>query len=199
MANQDDFSLQGQLLVTYANGDVQTLPLHGQVLHPALQVKPAALAFGRVHVQSPKPLELTLSNPTTVDARWSVALASGGKASSVAGGGGGGKAAGSSGRSKAEAEAAAAAAAAAGEDGVVAEVRFGPFIVWPGGGLLPGRGLGLPRTQKVTVTYAPGDASEHSQVLRFAVQGGRSCTLELHGTGSFDETEEHQALLKYKI
>ena len=69
---RDDFSLHGQLVVTYANGDVQRLPLQGTVLHPALEVRPPAFDYGRVHVQSPKPLEVTLSNPPLVDAVWSI-------------------------------------------------------------------------------------------------------------------------------
>lgn len=131
--HRDDYDLQGALLVTYSNGDVQELPLSGHIMHPALELRhaqqlvpvpaaPAAqppqepstppgerpqqgaaaaapsqqqgeavqlavqavqeprlvrdgerpLHFGRVHVSSPKPVEVTLLNPTLVDALWAV-------------------------------------------------------------------------------------------------------------------------------
>ena len=53
--------------------------------------------------------------------------------------------------------------------------------------------------QVVTVTFAPTEAADYNQSLVFVASKGRACTLALSGTGSFDETEEHQAPLKYKI
>jgi hypothetical protein len=128
------------------------------------------ITFGRVHISAPKPVEVLLSNPTLVDAKWYV-TAPGVRPSTanlVVG-------------------------------GEAPEVRIGPFLVRPASGLLPGRGLRLPRTQRLTITFAPTSAVDSTQTLVFNVAKGRACTLSLTGTGSFDETEEHQAPLKYKI
>ncbi|KAG1668832.1 hypothetical protein FOA52_004926 [Chlamydomonas sp. UWO 241] len=171
---REDFTREGVLVVSYANGDVQRLPLTGAVLHPALEIKEleklwpqGVVDFGRVHVQAPKPLTLTLSNLTLVDATWGVVPAGG--------------------RAKLSPEDV--------EEAATGEARFGPFIVSPAGGVLPGRGLGLPRTQKVTVTFAPTEAADCAHALRFAVMHGRSATVGVRGSGSFDETEEHQGNL----
>ncbi len=37
------------------------------------------------------------------------------------------------------------------------------------------------------------------QRLLFVVSQGRPCTVDLKGVGSFDEMEEHEALLKHRI
>ena len=189
----EDFTLDGRLIITYANGDLQTLPLEGSVIHPSLELRRPAtgmpwasaegggrnvISYGRVHVGAPKPVEIMLSNPTLVDATWTVTAAGVRPKASV------GQQQQADGSRVHEAE---------------DEARFGPFIVKPAGGLLPGRGLRLPRTQVITITFAPTDAVEYTQNLVFAVSKGRVCTLALEGTGSFDETEEHQALLKAKI
>lgn len=60
----DDYSVLGTLVLTYANRDVQTIPLHADVIHPELTVDPPALDFGPVHVLAPKPLRVVLTNPT---------------------------------------------------------------------------------------------------------------------------------------
>jgi hypothetical protein len=175
-SNAEDFTKHGQLLITYANGDCQALPVKGTVLHPRLEIKPAAelLDFSRVHVHSPKPVEVTLSNPTQVDATWSAMLPTAGRPKFPG----------------APEELAGAS---------TSEARFGPFIVRPAFGLLPGRGLHLPRTLKVTITFAPTEASDYAQGIRFAVQNGPSLPLMLKGSGSFDETEEFQAAHKHKM
>ena len=204
----EDFSLQGCLVITYANGDVQRLPLDGNVSHPALDLRRPAvelhrpaglelhrrpagaasvllgdsLSYGRVHVGAPKPFEIMLCNPTLVDAAWTVTAAGVRPKTAAA-------------RGLPSSSGTAAAAGVVEPD----EARFGPFIVRPASGLLPGRGLRLPHTQLVTVTFAPTDAADCTQSLVFAVAKGRACTLALAGTGSFDETEEHEAPLKYKI
>jgi len=169
---RDDFTVDGQLLVSYSNGDVQPLPLTASILHPALEIKPTSIQYGRVHVRSPKPVDIILSNPTGVDASWVVVQQNG--------------------RPKyfkfPDDQAAAANS----------EAVFGPFIVRPAGGLLPGRGLHMPRTQRVTIAFAPTAAQNHEETLIFAVSKGRHCSITLQGSGSFQETEEHQAIL-YKI
>ena len=53
----------------------------------------------------------------------------------------------------------------------------------------------MPRTQRITVTFAPTEAAHYAQTLVFEVSKGRSCMLQLEGIGSFDEQEEHQAKL----
>jgi hypothetical protein len=127
----------------------------------------APLSFGRVHVQRPKPLEISLQNPTLVDALW--AVTSGDHKPTFC----------EPGR-----ESAAAAA--------YSQVQIGPFIISPARGVLPGRGIKLPRTQRVTVTFAPPDNGSYQQQLTFVVSRGRPVHLMVTGQGSFDETEEFQ-------
>lgn len=73
-----------------------------------------------------------------------------------------------------------------------------PHPSLPTQGLLQGRGLKLPRTQKVTITFNPTEAKEYRQLLVFGASKGRPITLELIGVGSFEEPEEHQRPL-YQI
>lgn len=39
--HREDYELQGSLVVEYANGDVQRLPLAAHVMHPALELRHA--------------------------------------------------------------------------------------------------------------------------------------------------------------
>jgi len=128
------------------------------------------LDFGLVHPQAPKSLEVTLLNPTLVDALWSATSGDG-----------------------------AAKYCKTEEAHTMAvtqsEATFGPFTVKAAHGLLQGRGLKLPRTQKVTVTFKPPDNKQYRQTVVFGVSKGRPVTLELVGTGSYMEAEEHQRQL----
>lgn len=49
--------------------------------------------------------------------------------------------------------------------------------------------------QQVTITFAPLDNKSYEETLIFAVHRGRPCSLGVQGTGSYNETEEHQAKL----
>ncbi|KAJ9523120.1 hypothetical protein QJQ45_023889 [Haematococcus lacustris] len=215
---RDDYELNGALIVSYANGDEQRLPLTAHVLHPALALRhpqqtlgnnsqgrrqlngdderpqhdateaheqqaehagdpgasapPAApLRFGRVHVARPKPLEVTLLNTSLVDALWAATNANALDRPRYC-----------------RVEDASTAAA-------TSEITFGAFTVQPACGFLPGRGLKLPRTQRITVTFAPTDAKEYRTTLMFNAHKGRPVVLEVVGQGSFDETEEYGGLL----
>ncbi|PNH03312.1 hypothetical protein TSOC_010637 [Tetrabaena socialis] len=230
-----DYCNTGALRVAFANGDQQSLPLLAEMLHPRLEVKPRKLDFKNVHLQSPKTLQVVISNPTTVDAAWAVtveghkprfptlpgagAAASGaaaalaGEASVATGGSGGGgrglagepsvapSAAGSlvtvdaGGAKQAAAAAARSAAAVAGAGGVIAEARIGPYIVRPASGVLPGRGLLLPHTQVVSITFAPTEAELYEGELLFAVLRGKACSVDVDGVGSTEETDEHKGRL----
>lgn len=77
----------------------------------------------------------------------------------------------------------------------MSEARVGPWIVRPAAGVLPGRGLGMPARQKITVTFAPQAAEAFEQRFVFLVQRGRPCSLSVAGAGSVDEVEEHHAKL----
>jgi hypothetical protein len=69
---------------------------------------------------------------------------------------------------------------------------FGTFSVSPASGVIPGRGLGMPRSQRVVVTFAPQDAAPAAARLWVAVAAGRGCSLQLEGQGSYNEALEHQ-------
>lgn len=75
------------------------------------------------------------------------------------------------------------------------EAAFGPFRVRPAHGLLAGRGLKLPRAQRLTITFAPPDNKTYRETLVFGVSKGRPVALELVGQGSYEEGEEHQRVL----
>mmetsp|Transcript_3650 Transcript_3650/g.9844 ORF Transcript_3650/g.9844 Transcript_3650/m.9844 type:complete len:1159 (+) Transcript_3650:140-3616(+) len=254
--HREDYELSGHLVVHYSNGDTQQLRLSGRILHPALrlshaqQLPPnvaslplsetpernwsAPLVFGQVHVQSPKPLEVILSNPTHVDAIWAVAgsgekprylpLPPTVKGKLVAprapekephpltnntnglpppfrGTSAAGLTSMASDQGARLAEQDALQPAAVGRavpQWAANEAKFGAFSLWPAAGCLPGRGLQLPRTQSITITFSPPDNKEHRQLVVFGCSKGRPVALELVGVGSYDETEEHQSVL-YQI
>jgi hypothetical protein len=83
-----------------------------------------------------------------------------------------------------------------GVDGSRIPAQFGPFTLTPASGVIPGRGLGMPRSQRVVVTFSPPDDTAAAASLRVTVLGGHGCDLLLSGRGAYDETREHQACLK---
>jgi hypothetical protein len=240
-SSREDYSAGGSLVISHANGERQLVPLSAAMTHPAVECSTALVDFGEVHPQAPKPIEVILTNPMTVDAAWSVVeIAAAGAPSSVAG-------------AKSAAAAVAPAAAAAGQpparltgsrsealphlaprDGTrngallagmlvatptsiparpsgaagaagtgsggaaaaTTTASFGLFTVTPASGVLPGRGLGLPRSQRVTVQFAPGDSAASAVRLRIAVEAGRGFELGMEGRGTYDEAKEFQAHLK---
>ena len=74
--------------------------------------------------------------------------------------------------------------------------QIGAFTVEPCSGVIPGRGLLMPRSQVVSVTLAPKQAAPVAKELVFAVRRGRACRLRASGVGTHDEAEEHQRALK---
>jgi hypothetical protein len=80
----------------------------------------------------------------------------------------------------------------------LSEVKIGAFTVRPGGGVLEGRGLKMPKTTSVSITFTPPDGETHNEVIHFNVSKGRLLTIEVTGQGSFDEVEEHNSKL-YQI
>ncbi|GFR52101.1 hypothetical protein Agub_g14614 [Astrephomene gubernaculifera] len=86
-------------------------------------------------------------------------------------------------------------AALAGVTGIIAEARIGPYIVRPASGVLPGRGLRLPHTQKISITFAPTEAGAFDGELIFAVLRGKDCSVDIDGIGSIDEADEHKGKL----
>ncbi len=125
----------------------------------------APLDFGHVHVQRPKPLEVTLLNPTLVDALWAVSTVD-----------------------QPPKYCTPEELPKAG----YSEAHIGPFTIRPACGLLGGRGIKLPRTQRVTVTFAPPDSKQYTQRVVFGASKGRPVELLLVGQGSYLETDEHQ-------
>ncbi len=212
-----DYKNSGALTVAFANGDEQSLPLVAEMQHPRLEVKPKKLDYGRVHVQSPKTLQVVLSNPTYVDAAWAVTVEGHRPKFPVMPGTiGAGEAVPMPPPSNSAPTAAAAAAAATasgarglppalkppvvagvppGVTGLVTEARIGPYIVRPASGVLPGRGLRLPHQQAISITFAPTEAETYEGELIFAVMRGKECSVEIDGKGSIEETDEHKGKL----
>ena len=60
------------LSIVYANGDEQEIDLKGEVNYPLLAVSPAEHHFGAVHTDDSQKIKIYLSNPTYVDAMWTL-------------------------------------------------------------------------------------------------------------------------------
>jgi len=66
----------------------------------------------------------------------------------------------------------------------------GVFTCVPISGAIPGKGVGLPKTQEVEVTFAPTSADVFARRLKFIVADGRGISLTVEGQGTVDETTE---------
>jgi hypothetical protein len=66
----------------------------------------------------------------------------------------------------------------------------GGFSVEPRSGRVEGRGIGQPRTQVITVRFAPGEPRQYSKRLVFEVEKGRGAVVQLSGEGTLDERYE---------
>jgi len=164
-----DYRTEGVLVMHYQNGDRQDYPLTASVTHPALDVSRGWLHFNAVHVNTPKPLEVVLTNNTFADAEW-VVVEEGQEPSFTPAG---------------------KPVPARGPTATVGE-----FTVSPGGGLLAGTGLETPKQQRVVITLAPPSDGTFTRRVRFAVRKGRGATVECVGEGTYDEHREHQIKLK---
>lgn len=161
---------------------VQTFMLQGVVLRPALIVTAPPckrLDFGSVHAAAPHMLELVFTNPTEADAAWkatitqalpSVPTISPTQASARPG--------------RDVRKAAATDAAAVPQQGASA------FTVVPEQGVLQGRGLGMPRQQRLQVTFAPCHSGECCGELWLTVAGGGRVCVPLRGLGVHAEGAE---------
>ena len=190
-----DESADDQLIITYSNGHSQTVAVHAQRLQPVLHSSAAQLDFGPVHMQSPKTLEVELSNPSLVDAAWSVQLeadsADAGAVASVtfAQGSQLGAAPDQAGVPGAISTAGNPAAAQQGIAGSAA------FVAVPCSGVLLGRGLSMPQKQKISVMFSPKQAGPCTAVLRVAVAAGSPIDIAVSGEGTYSQRDEFKAQL----
>ena len=194
-ATWQDESADAQIVVTYSNGQRQAVPVHAQRLHPVLQASTPELSFGRTHMQSPKTLQVELSNPSLVNAEWSVQLESSSEAGAVASvsfarGGLPG-----TGLSQ---------GAMSGPTGLVtdrAALQQRPessaaVVAIPSSGRLPGRGLTMPKTQNLDVTFAPKQVGPYTAVLRVLVAEGKMVEIVVSGEGTYTQNDECKARLQ---
>ena len=193
-----DESASDQLMILYSNGHQQTVPVTACCLHPVLQASAVRLDFGAVHIQSPKTLEVELSNPSLVDATWSAQIGTAGfeagAAASVSFAQGGQRAAGLG-----PAKAALPSGKTAGPDKAAVQQRSdasAPFTVAPSSGRLTGRGLAMPKTQKLLVTWAPKQTGLCTAELSVVVAQGQTVKIALSGLGTYNEAHEVAANLK---
>lgn len=190
-----DESASDQLIVTYSNGHQQAVPVHAQRLRSVLEASVPQLSFGSVHVQSPKTLEVELSNPSFVAAEWSVQLQSSSTAAAAASvsfapGGLG---------STAFSPAALPGTHNAAPDTAIGQEKVGVdavFSVSPGKGVLLGRGLAMPKKQKLLVTFAPRQSGACTALLRVLQVEGRAVEIALSGEGTYSQADEIQAHLQ---
>jgi len=217
---REDYDSTGSLTIAFANDEQQLVPLHAAMLHPAVVCSTAALEFGEVHPQAPKPLEVFLINPTTVDATWTMMVDSvAGNSKSAAAAASAVKAPTANGGSSMSeslphlaptdgrlnggllssiltaAGGSAGAATNSSSSSSSGSSTFGAFTVSPATGVIPGRGLGMPHSQRVLITFAPPENKPASALLQVVVAAGRGCGLGVAGCGTFDETKEHLAHL----
>ncbi|GAQ86584.1 hypothetical protein KFL_002980080 [Klebsormidium nitens] len=64
------------------------------------------------------------------------------------------------------------------------------FVVEPRAGKLEGRGVGHPRTQIITVRFAPKESKPYARRLILRVEKGRGGVITLIGEGTLDERFE---------
>ena len=191
-----DESASDQLIITYSNGHQQSVPVHAQLLRPVLEASTAQLRFGSVHVQSPKTLEVELSNPSFVAAEWSVQLQSStptaASAASVSFAHGG--------QSRtAPSQQALSQPPDAASDVATMQQRCGAdaaFSASPSSGVLPGRGLAMPKKQKLLVAFAPRQSGACTAVLKVLLVEGRTIEIALSGEGTYSQADEFQAQLQ---
>ena len=191
-----DESASDQMIIVYSNGHQQPIPVHAQRLRPILEASTAQLRFGSVHMQSPKTLEIELSNPSFVAAEWSVQLQSSSTAAastaSVSFAHGGPP-------RTAQAQAALSGGSDAVTDVVTAQQRCGAdtaFLASPNDGVLPGRGLTMPKKQKLLVTFAPRQSGACTALLKVLLVEGRTMEIVLSGEGTYSQADECQAQLQ---
>ena len=193
--NLQDESARDQLIVTYSNGHQQAVPVHAERLRPVLKATVTQLRFGSVHMQSPMTLEVELSNPSFVAAEWSVQLQSGSTAAAAASvsfapGGLG---------MTAPSPAALPGTHDKALDTLTGQQKVGAdtaFSVSPGHGFLLGRGLAMPKKQKLLVTFAPRQSGACTALLKVLLVGGRAIEIALSGEGTYSQADEIQAQLQ---
>ncbi|KAI8476325.1 MAG: hypothetical protein J3K34DRAFT_512165 [Monoraphidium minutum] len=203
-----DSTAEGALVVLHANGERQRVPLTARVPRPLVACGAALLDFGAVHPRAPRRLELVLTNPTAVDAAWALvdaaapaSAAAAAAATAAAAAAAGGDAAGSGGATAHLAPRGAAlngallsgmlvaapggggGGAGAANSAAAAAGVMGPFTVSPASGVIPGRGLGLPHSQRVAVVFAPSAAAPAAVAARVVVHGGRGCEVTVYKEG----------------
>ena len=191
-----DESASDQLIITYSNGHQQAVPVHAKRLRPVLEASAAQLRFGSVHMQSPKTLEVELSNPSFVAAEWSVQLQS----SSTTAASAASVSFAHEGPFRTTPSQDAYSQATDAASGVAtAQQRCGPdaaFIATPSSGVLPGRGLAMPKKQKLLVTFAPRQSGACTALLKVLLVEGRTMEIALSGEGTYSQADEFRAQLQ---
>lgn len=192
-----DESASDQVVITYSNGYRQAVPVNAQRLHPVLEASTAELHFGSVHMQSPKTLELELSNPSFVTADWSAQMQPStveadtvASVSFVHGGS----------SMKAPCHLALPRGIDKAEDrltGLLPSIAVdAAFAASPSNGMLPGRGLAMPKKQKVLVTFAPKQLGMSKANLKVMIAEGRTIEVAVFGEGTYSQGDEFQAQLQ---
>ena len=151
---------------------LQSLPLVADYVVPRLTCSHDTVRFRQVHPGAPREIEVTLTNPTTADAEWEARLVM--------------------------MDEHVRAGAGASEDGESTASRAGTeptFCLQPAFGHIPGRGLGMPRTQKVTIAFTPQEEKPYEAAVVFTARRGRSITVDVSGAGSFAEALESDLAL----
>ena len=70
------------------------------------------------------------------------------------------------------------------------------LVAVPSKGLLPGRGLTMPKTQKLLVTFAPKQVGPYTAVLKVLITDGGSAEIVASGEGTYTQDDEFKACLQ---
>ena len=164
-------------LCTVSHTASQRLPLSATLLMPVLVTVPAKLDFGCAHPAAPKPMELLLTNPGAVEVSWRMELqqqqqpaaavarvTNSGKFNNSSGGAGGGSNCLDTSKPKGGLQP---------HCSVIPPALVPVFSTKPCSGILPGRGLGVPHSQRVTVWFSPRGNSHAACLLPVHVAHGR--------------------------
>ncbi|QDZ19488.1 hypothetical protein A3770_03p20060 [Chloropicon primus] len=154
---------------------VQEFPMQTKLLYPKIALSQDNISFDNVHPNAPKVIELTLTNPTIVDAMWSITELEESKPRKLSSS--------STGTRRLSNRV------------TVAEKAKPVFEIAPTSGMIRGRGIGQPQQQKITIRFHPQHDLEYKRQYRVRVKKGLGTFFALKGCGSYNEVLESDLAL----
>lgn len=158
---------------------VQDFPMLTTVLYPKISLSQDSVNFENVHPNAPKVMEITLINPTLVDATWQIVDEEHPKP-----------------KTPQRRRSSAASGTTRRASATKAPDRAHPaFEIHPTSGVIAGRGIGQPQRQKVTIRFHPKHDLQYKRQYRVRVKKGLGTFFALKGSGSYNEVLESDLAL----